>query len=423
MTRMLFIVGFAILVLAGCSSIKKAVTKVADLNHYHVGFYLYDPITKKELVNINGDKYFTPASNTKVYTFYSVLNILPDSIPAFRYVSTDSLLYVWGLADPSFLNPNLPQGNTYSFLSSAKKLSFSEANFNDKRFGPGWAWDDYLGDYSQEKTSFPIYGNSVVFDIDSVGKELDIEPAIFRDSVTVQAGKKYRVWRPELSNQFLWDTTTCNDCERIRPIHFSKSTLQELLEDTLKIPVTINHLTLPDSAKTFYGITTDSVLKVMLQESDNFMAEHLLMSCAAQLTDTLSSKLAIEHMSEKINAFVPDSIVWKDGSGLSRYNLFTPHDMVFLWNALYEQIGEKRLFKLVASGGKTGTLKEWFSGDQPYIFGKSGTLSNHYTLSGFLITKSGRRLSFAYMNNNYPMRASDIKKEMEVVLRNVYEKY
>lgn len=423
MAYRLFLLFISTLYLAGCSPVKKALNEVADQYHYHVGFYLYDPATKKELLNINGNKYFTPASNTKVYTLYSVIHALPDSIPAFRYVVTDTVIYVWGLADPSFLNPLLPQGKTYSFLTQSTKISLSNSHFYDDRFGPGWAWDDYLGDYSQEKTSFPVYGNSIVFNIDSISKQTRIEPAIFSDSVTIKQAEKYRVWRAELSNRFEWDTAACLDCERIRPIHFSEPTLQRLLEDTLKIPVVVNNLPLPDSAQTFYSIPTDSVLKVMMQDSDNFMAEHLLLSCAAKLTDSLSSQVAIEHLSKKINTFLPDPIVWKDGSGLSRYNLFTPRDMVFMWNELFNELGRERLLALIAGGGKSGTLEEWFAADEPYVFGKSGTLSNNYSLSGFLITKSGKRLIFAYMNNNYPVKAVDIKKEMEVVLRKVYEKY
>ena len=272
--------------MASCAPIKKAVDNVSDKYQYHAGFYLYDPANQEELLNINGDKYFTPASNTKVYTFYSSLTTLPDSIPAFRYTSTDSVLYVWGLADPGFLNPLLPQGKTYDFLSGANKISFSEANFFDERFGAGWAWDDYPTSFSQERTAFPVYGNSVVFDIDSSSHALQIVPSLFRDSTIVKPAEKYRIGRTEFSNRFEWDTTACKDCERLRPIHFSNQTLIALLEDTLKVPVVINPLPLPDSALTFYSIPKDSLLKVMMRESDNFMAESLLLSCAAQLTDS-----------------------------------------------------------------------------------------------------------------------------------------
>jgi len=406
-----------------CSSIKKSIIEIADQYQYHPGFYLYDPVAKKELLAINEDKYFTPASNTKVFTFYSSLTVLPDSMPSFRYVNTDTALLIWGLADPSFLNDKLMQGNNYEFLKSAPKIYFSFTNFSTARFGSGWAWDDYNGNYSQERTPFPIYGNSISFNIDSINKELQVQPSFFMDSLKISAGEKYSITRKEFSNIFEWDTTGCSNCERLRPIYFSHHTFERLLSDTLKIPVQITNSPLPVNANTYYGIPTDSVLKVMMQESDNLMAEHLLLSVAAQLTDTLSTKIAMREMSQKINTFVPDEINWRDGSGLSRYNLFTPRSMVFLWNKIYNDIGEERLFSLISVGGKVGTIEKWFGAVPPYIYGKTGTLSNNFNLSGFLITKSGKRLIFSYMNNNYPVSSSDIKKEMEVVLKKVYEKY
>ncbi len=420
--RVLIIVSLSAFLL-GCSSIKKSIIEVADQYQYHPGFYLYDPVAKKELIALNEDKYFTPASNTKVYTFYSSLQVLPDSMPSFRYVKTDTALFIWGLADPSFLNDKLMQGDGYSFLASAPKIYFSNANFIAPRFGAGWAWDDYNGNYSQERTAFPIYGNSVIFNIDSTTRELQVQPSIFMDSVIITEGDKYSITRKEFSNVFEWDTTACTSCERLRPIYFGKNHFQKLLSDTLKVDVQIMDLPLPETAQIYYSIPTDSVLKVMMQESDNLMAEHLLLSVAAQLTDTLSTKIGIREMSEKINAFVPDKLNWRDGSGLSRYNLFTPRSMVFLWDKIYNDIGEERLFSLISVGGKVGTIEKWFKADTPYIYGKTGTLSNNFNLSGFLITKSGKRLIFSYMNNNYTVSSSDIKKEMEVILKKVYEKY
>jgi D-alanyl-D-alanine carboxypeptidase/D-alanyl-D-alanine-endopeptidase (penicillin-binding protein 4) len=57
-----------IIFLSSCSStfISKTLTRSSDSLHHHTGFVLYDPQKKKNLFSINGDKYFTPASNTKI---------------------------------------------------------------------------------------------------------------------------------------------------------------------------------------------------------------------------------------------------------------------------------------------------------------------------------------------------------------------
>ena len=424
MKNICFLVSSFWIVLTSCSPIQKSISELENKYQYHAGFYLYDPIAKKELESIKADRYFTAASNTKVYTLYASNLILSDSIPAFRYIETDTALIVWGLCDPSFLNNKLPQGNAYSFLARQSKIYISNSNSVAPRFGSGWSWDDYNGGYSQEQTSFPIYGNSVYFNRDSISKELIIRPSIFKDSVHLNMGDKYQVTREEFGNKFEWDTiSNCTDCERLRPIYFGGETVNRLLSDTLNLPVYTRNISLVNSAKTFYSIPVDSVFKVMMQESDNFMAEHLLLSVAAELSDTLSTQIAIKEMNQRTASFMPDKLVWKDGSGLSRYNLVTPRNTVALWQQLYKDMGEERLFSLISVGGKAGTLEKWFNADTPYIYGKTGTLSNNFSLSGFLIAKSGKRLVFSYMNNNYPVSSSAIKKEMEVILRKVYEKY
>lgn len=409
--------------LASCSSIQKSIVSLEKQHQYNAGFYLYNPEKQQVLIDYRGDRYFTPASNTKIYTLFAANLVLPDSIPAFSYIESDTALLVWGLGDPSFLNPLLPQSKSYAFLSSQPKIYISTTNFKADRLGDGWSWDDYNEGYSQERSGFPIYGNSVVFNVDSSTNLLQVTPAIFKDSLTTKKGDDYKINRNENSNQFNIELGNCDDCERLRPIYFSDITLQRLLQDTLHIPVEIKATPLPEQHKTFYSILKDSGLKVMMQQSDNFMAEHLLLAIAGVLTDTLSTEIGIREIAPKIETFVPDKLVWRDGSGLSRYNLVTPRNTVALWNQLYIDMGEERLFSLISAGGERGTLEHWFKAETPYIYGKTGTLSNVFSLSGFLITKSGKRLIFSYMNNNYPVSSSVIKKEMEQILREIYEKH
>lgn len=411
------------LYLAGCASVKKSIVALESKYNYAAGFYLYNPTTEKELLAHNASQYFTPASNTKVYTLYAANSVLPDSIPAYRYLKTDTALWVWGLANPVFLNPLLPQGSSYAFLKQQPKLYLSTTNFIDTRFGPGWAWDDYNGSYAQEKTGFPVYGNSVDFILDSLATSLKVLPQIFADSISQQTGDKFKVQRQEFSNRFEVTTGNCEDCERKRPIYFTKNTLQNLLQDTLNIPVEVVQAPVPDHTNIYYCIPKDSVLKVMMQQSDNFLAEHLLLQVAAMQTDTLSTQLAIRNMTPVMESFLPDPMVWRDGSGLSRYNLVTPRNTVALWQELYKQMGQDRLFSLISAGGKAGTLAHWFAAEPAYIYGKTGTLTHVFCLSGFLVAKSGKILIFSYMNNNYAVPSAIIKKEMEPILRRIYEKY
>ena len=86
------------------------------------GFALYDPKKEKMLYQHDADKYFTPASNTKIFTLYTALEILADSIPALKYIVKNDSLIFWGTADPSFLNIQTPENQSVvNFLKNRKE--------------------------------------------------------------------------------------------------------------------------------------------------------------------------------------------------------------------------------------------------------------------------------------------------------------
>jgi D-alanyl-D-alanine carboxypeptidase/D-alanyl-D-alanine-endopeptidase (penicillin-binding protein 4) len=47
---------------------------------------------------------------------------------------------------------------------------------------------------------------------------------------------------------------------------------------------------------------------------------------------------------------------------------------------------------------------------------KTGTISNNHSLVGYLKTKNNKIYAFAFMNNNYPYKATVVRNEMEKVL-------
>jgi D-alanyl-D-alanine carboxypeptidase/D-alanyl-D-alanine-endopeptidase (penicillin-binding protein 4) len=163
----------------------------------------------------------------------------------------------------------------------------------------------------------------------------------------------------------------------------------------------------------------------MMQESDNFLAEQLLLVCASTRWDTLSSEKTIAYAKEQFLQDIPHKPIWQDGSGLSRYNLFTPASMVRLLEKLYMEVPAKRLFTIFAAGGQSGTLKNWYKSDspQPYIYAKTGTLANTHCLSGYLITKRNKVLVFSFMHNNIVRPINEVRREMEKVLKQIHDQY
>lgn len=421
MTRALQLLIALFLVLA-CSPISRQVATISSEKQYHAGFYLMDPASDKVLADYQGDKYFTPASNTKILTLFAT-QFLPDILPSFYRKEVDSITYIWPTGDPTFLNPVLQDTTNYTMLSQVDSLVVSYPYFVDDRKGSGWAWDDYNYSYAPELSPMPIYSNLAFFNRDSLTGKLQVRPKFLVDSLSFQEGERFGVRREEWSNRYEVTMGDCQDCERYRPVRLTDKMLAKLLSDTLKVPVTIDTLTIPAEAELIFSMPKDSVIKAMMQESDNFLAEQLLLQAGMMLTDTLDSQIAIDTIQSYLNAILPDTVAWVDGSGLSRYNMVTPRSIVYLWRELLKRYGEQRLMKILAVGGKAGTIENWYAKEPPFIYGKTGTLRHNHVLSGLLLTKSGKTLLFAYMHNHYNSGSNSIKEEMERVLYEIYEKY
>lgn len=422
-----------ITMLSGCSLFKKGqITKrlafSEKLYQNHIGFVLYDPVTRTNLVESNGERYFTPASNTKIFTFYAGLMLLGDQVPALQYEERGDSVIFWGTGDPSFLNPNLPVNTSvYDFLKDNKKtLYFATDNYKDKNFGPGWAWDDYSYSFSAEKSPFPIYSNTVSVRKEHGNKNLKIDVPYFKryfylNDSSIHTAPIMRKAENNVVDYFPAKQT--NSFSKTWPFKYSDLLVANLLSDTLHRKVQLITRQKPKNLKTHYSIPTDSLYKKMMQDSDNFIAEQLMLVYSSQLGDTLNTEVVVDHMKDQYLYDLPDEIAWRDGSGLSRYNLFTPRSIVRLWEKIYHEIPQERLFQLLAVGGRSGTLKNNYVADTPYIYGKTGTLSNNHNLSGFLLTKSGKTLIFSYMNNNHIVKASEVKKGMDQLLRFIHNEY
>jgi D-alanyl-D-alanine carboxypeptidase/D-alanyl-D-alanine-endopeptidase (penicillin-binding protein 4) len=408
--------------LTACNPLKKSFRKLDQnpvLANSFTGFVLFDPENKQTLFNQQGSKYFTPASNTKLFTFYLANQILGDSIPAFLYRNNADTLVLWATGDPGFLNPELPGSGVYDFLKGKPIHLVKEAS-TEPKYGPGWAWDDYSGSYQREKTAFPIYGNALQIWYDSAAARLKVNPAVFIDSVSLLQEKTTRAaYRNEFSIDKDWEQS---DTLSI-PLSISDSLLVKLWSDTLKSTVSWVKYRDPTNVEPFYSVPADSLFKQLLQESDNFVAEQLILLCSRELIGQLNSRATIELLSDSLLSDMPQAPIWADGSGLSRYNLFTPLTLVELLNRIYQEVEKARIRDLFPTGGKSGTLKDYYSSDPPYIFAKTGTLRNNHALSGFLLTKKGKWLIFSFMHNHFAGSSVPIKEEMERLLWQVHLRY
>lgn len=210
------------------------------------------------------------------------------------------------------------------------------------------------------------------------------------------------------------------------PYRTSRALLLRLLGDTLRRRVVAApwrpHPDRGDAIRTLPGLPADTLYRRMLRVSDNFLAEQLLLLCSTRVGyhDSLSTGRVIREARRSSLAFLPDAPVWVDGSGLSPLNLLTPRDLTALLGRLHQEVPEHRLLSLLARGGGQGTLRRRYaSPDGPWIWAKTGTLRHDLNLCGYLRTRSGRLVAFAFMNNNHPTSSWAVRNEVERVLGQV----
>lgn len=99
-----------VFLITGCSSLKRTLNQRMDhasFQHSLHGLVVVDANTGEEIYAVNGDIYFTPASNTKIVTFYTGLQLLPKNIPSFRYVVANDTVFSRGRATPLGCTPFL----------------------------------------------------------------------------------------------------------------------------------------------------------------------------------------------------------------------------------------------------------------------------------------------------------------------------
>jgi len=426
---------FCLFFLGSCASNRSMTKKVntflthsAVLNDHLVGFALSDLDNGKVIVEKNADKYFIPASNTKLYTFYGALKMFPDSLPSLRYIERGDSLIFWGTGDPSFLEERLKGVNAFNFLkSSTKQLFFSPGRYTGNVYGQGWAWDDYADPSQAEITELPLFGNLI--STKSTNGQLSVTPAHFNDCFSKDSLLSYQTFtvdRKADQNEFTYPAIPipAGYTQQI-PYRTSTATTLAMLADTLNKPVRLVNLDMPASAKTIYNVPSELVFREMLLPSDNFIAEQLLLVYSNEIQTKLSGTAAISHISGKYLSGLPNKPRWVDGSGMSRMNLFSPRDMIMVLHLIDSALHNRaKLFSMLSAGGQSGTLKNAYpKNDKPFVFAKTGTFSNNYNQSGYVVTKKGRVLSFSLMNNNFITPLAAVKQEMAAMMIYIHDNF
>lgn len=427
--RFTLFIALLVSVLVSCNS-QKQIAKAARQDVYkskalrsaHVGISIFEPASGRYWYNYQGDRYFVPASNTKIPTCYAAMKYLGDSLIGIRYTRQGNSLLVLPTGDPSFLHPDFSGQPVIDFLvkDSADTIIWTDHLFKDEAWGSGWSWNDYTQDYMAERSAFPIHGNLV-----SIKDTAHTTPKIYINRATFAGAypNGYRITR-DLAGVF-----TAVEAERkftpteipfvTDPNFISLSLSRIIHKNVFTNPPLFNDLVVN---KLIHSQPTDSLLKPMMHRSDNFFAEQSLLMASNEMLGMMNDARMIDTILKTDFKDLPQKPRWVDGSGLSRYNLFTPQDLVAILDKMQKEFGMERIREIFPTGNE-GTLNNYYKTAQGAIFAKTGTLSGVVALSGFLYTKKNRMLIFSVLVNNHQASATEVRRAVEKFILQLKDGY
>lgn len=436
-----FCIAIFVITLQSCSISSKIskqasrfLLKDSSLSKAHIGIAVQDIENNAWIYQYQSDKLFTPASNTKIVSCYAAMKHLSANLPAAFISDLDTALLLTPTGDPSFLHPRFQSHPLFDYLKKVNKpIYINPNNWNSAKWGPGWSWEDYAEDYMIERSPFPIYGNQLQWYQEKSKKDNPTYPG---DTVDVfmysspeinwkvdigMPGKNFQVNRSLDKNEFILHEGKEKSANMIVPfVTNGLSSTIELLSDSLHLSI---HLADPETIKRssnksptlITSQATDSLLSDMMDRSDNFYADMCLEMISQMMLNKMDESAVITALLNKDFADLPQPPKWVDGSGLSRYNLFSPADMIWILQKMRDEFGWERVKKIMPSAG-SANLKLYPKKSTDYIYAKTGTLNGVVCLSGFYLNKKNKWLAFSIMVNNHFTTSANVRKKIAAFL-------
>jgi D-alanyl-D-alanine carboxypeptidase/D-alanyl-D-alanine-endopeptidase (penicillin-binding protein 4) len=154
-------------------------------------------------------------------------------------------------------------------------------------------------------------------------------------------------------------------------------------------------------------------LRIIDKVSQNLHAEMVLREVARARRGTGSGEAGLE----EARAFLAEAGIeeseyrFEDGSGLSRLGLVTPAAIAKLLCYMYASPHRDAWISLLPLGGEDGTLSTRFNGNREgrRIRAKTGSLGHVAALSGYAESKTRGMVAFAILANNFNAPSSEVR--------------
>lgn len=432
----------------------------------HWGILVVHAGTGEVLYEYNADRYFTPASNTKLYTTALGLAKLG---PDYRYRTTVESralpdangrllgdLVLVGRGDPNLSNRKFPylgkeerEGAPEKVLAEladqivARGVKQIEGNivgddsyFSAERYPSGWAIDDMTEGYGAPVSALTINDNMLFIEVRPGG--LEGEPAWFNvepwaafysfrnESRTIPAEQRpgrVTLDREPGSREVIFSGTAALGAPPItltlaveEPAEHAAALFKRLLE-ARGVRVYGRAVADHNPAKTMEARTvlaehtslplSDSI-RLINKISQNLHTEMLLRTATRESAGalTLRDSLRAAQVFRDSIGIKPEDVFVADGSGLSRRNLITPRATVTLLRWAAQQPWAAVYADSLPVAGQDGTLTDRMKDTTAAgrIHAKTGTLGNVNALSGYAESVHGEKLVFSMFGNSHNLR-------------------
>lgn len=409
--------------------------------------------TGRELVAINPDGRFMPASNTKIFTTaaaYATLTGIdqPDAAGGASVAlqanaapdPPDVILY--GRGDARMSSAPDCRVNCLAALADAvaartrrvRTVIGDASLFPNEPWSPGMSWNNISSRSGTGIAALGVDDNEWVLTVTPTrpGERPTFQPMRFfvvdnrartvaegptslsferlpgsREVLltgTIAANARPATLRLGVDDPEALAASRLEDLLRARGVQVDGSTSRSRFAPTAPrspdAPGDLARLTPPPLAEDIVRINKDS---------QNLHAELLLRRIGlARGNGSIASGLA-EVESMMARAGVPRT-GWdlSDGSGMSTYNRVSPRAMTGLLRWIARQPWGATWRDTLPVAGIDGTLSNRFRGTalERRLFAKTGTINATNALSGYLTTRTGRTLTFAFFANDIPGGAS-----------------
>jgi D-alanyl-D-alanine carboxypeptidase/D-alanyl-D-alanine-endopeptidase (penicillin-binding protein 4) len=151
----------------------------------------------------------------------------------------------------------------------------------------------------------------------------------------------------------------------------------------------------------------DSIITNVNKVSDNLSAETVLKTLGAEkrgIPGSAPSGLSVVKEFLSNSGIDTTTVTLADGSGLSRYNLTSPHAVVQLLEAVYRNGTHfQTFFNSLPIAGVDGTIGHRMLGSRAEgnLRAKTGSMNGVITLSGYVRTADNELLAFSMMMQNF----------------------